>query len=134
MPPSALLATVVREKTVRKVLALSVAGLAALTMSAGAIARAGYSAYYIDELTVSNSLEAHGVYYGARHVAIDNASCLGLRRYGVHTSAYGLDKFHRFKCDLNGANNHFYTAQISTTTGPKRGYWYWHVLSVKRDF
>jgi hypothetical protein len=38
----------------------------------------------------------------------------GLRRFGVQSDAYGLDKFHRFKCDADGADGHFYTASVKT--------------------
>ena len=108
--------------------------LAMLLASAPAAARMSYGPYYTDELSVSNSLEAHGVFYHYRHIAIDNASCLGLRRYGVKPDTYGLDKFHRFKCDLDSAGSHIYIAQVSTTTGPKAGYWYSHVLSITKEF
>ena len=83
---------------------------------------------------MSQTLEARGAYYSGHKLAIDNAFCSGLRRYGVRTSAYGLDKYWRFKCSLIGSDEHSYTAQVSTTNGPKRGYIYWHFLSVQRDF
>src|SRR6266404_4314434 len=65
--------------------------------------------YYTDELKVGNAIESDGVWWGGRNRAIDTASCLGLRRFGVRSNAYGLDKFHRFKCQADGADNHFYS-------------------------
>lgn len=106
----------------------------ALIISANASGATKYKHYYVDTLKISNLIEKRGIYWDSRHRAIDNASCLGLRRFGVRTSAYGLDKFWRFKCELNGADNHFYTVQVSTTNGPQRGYWYMHQLSAIRDF
>lgn len=117
----------------RTLVGLCVIGAALIGAGAG-VARMSYGPYYIDELSVSNAIESHGVYYRNRHVAIDNASCLGLRRYGVQPDAYGLDKFHRFKCDLDSADSHFYSVEVSTTTGPRSGYWYTHQISIKKDF
>ncbi len=111
-----------------------VVGVTALALTSGALARSNYSAYYIDELSVSNAMEKSGIYYNGSHRNVDTASCIGLRRYGVRPDTYGLDKFHRFKCDADGADSHIYTVQVSTTSGPKRGWWYSHYLSVTRDF
>jgi hypothetical protein len=105
----------------------------ALPSSTGTV-EANYTRYYVDELKIGNAIEEDGIRWNSRRRAIDTASCMGLRRYGVRTSAYGLDKYWRFKCDLIGADDHWYTAQVSTTNGPKPGYWYWHVLSIRRDF
>lgn len=90
--------------------------------------------YYIDGLAVGNSIESQGFSYNGRHVNVDNAYCSGLRRYGVQSSEYGLDKFWRFKCDATGADGHWYTLQVSTTSGSIRSYWYWHILNTHRDF
>lgn len=95
---------------------------------------AAYAHYYIDELAVSNALERFGFTYGGRKIPVDNAFCSGLRRYGARASEYGLDKFWRFKCTATSASNRFYTVQASTTTGPHRGYIYYHWLSAKLDF
>jgi hypothetical protein len=92
-----------------------------------------YPHYFIDELQVSNTIESKGIAYRYGHVNIDNAACLGLRRYGVRTVDYS-DTFWRFRCDADGADGHIYDVQISTTNGPQRGYWYWHFLSVVRQF
>ena len=122
----------------RKGLLVLVAAMLALAVTAGvAPAQSTGSQYaraYVDELWISQTIEARGAYYKSRKLAVDSALCSGLRRYGVRTSAYGLDKFWRFKCNLFGADEHSYTAHVSTTTGPKRGYIYWHFLSVRRDF
>lgn len=91
-----------------------------------------YARYYVDQLYIGNALEEQGGYFQGRKFAVDNAYCLGLRRFGVQTSDYGLDKFWRFKCTLNGANGHTYETQISTTHGPKTRNVYWHFLSTKR--
>lgn len=92
-----------------------------------------YGQQYVDELFVSNGLEQQGIVYLGRKVAIDNASCIGLRRYGVKTSSDGFtDTFWRFRCNADGANGHIYDVQLSTTSGPKATYIYWHFLSVKK--
>jgi hypothetical protein len=117
----------------------AVAIAAVLTLAASGLAgarttSARYVRAYTDETWLSHSLEAHGAYYNRRKIAVDIALCVGLRRYGVHTSTSGLDQFWRFKCDLTGAGRHFYTAQISTTKGPNPSWIYWHFLSVRRNF
>lgn len=106
--------------------------LAALTFAAASSANSTYARYYVDALYVGNGIESQGVVYQGRRVAIDNAACIGLRRYGVQASDYGLDKFWRFRCTLNGADNHTYDVQLSTTTGPKPRLVYPHYLSVRR--
>jgi hypothetical protein len=116
----------------RQAIVLALAG-AALSAVPATEAATSWSHYYIDELTVDNTLESKGIEYHSRHIAVDNASCLGLRRYGVRTSDY-QDTYWRFRCDVNGADNHFYDVQVSTTNGPRSGYWYWHFLSVKQLF
>jgi hypothetical protein len=120
--------------------------LTIVTMIAGAVlleaaaaaaqpAASSYDREYVDELMVSKAVEEHGLPYRAGRVAIDNASCIGLRRYGARTSADGYtETFWRFRCSANGADSHFYDVQVSSTAGPKSGYVYWHWLSVKRSF
>jgi len=118
----------------RRLLSLLAVVVAALTLTVTGSAQSSYAHAYVDELTLGHAIESRGVYYGAKHVNIENAACTGLRYLGVQTSAYGLDKFWRFQCDLDAVNNHIYTAQISTTTGPRAGYFYWHLLSIKKEF
>jgi hypothetical protein len=113
--------------------AASAVALAAVLVAPSALASSAYSRYYVDALYVDNGIESQGVPYQGGHVAIDNAACIGLRRYGVQASS-GLDKFWRFRCTLNGADNHTYDVQLSTTTGPKPRLVYPHYLSVKRLF
>jgi hypothetical protein len=89
--------------------------------------------YYVDELWISNKIEAKGVRApSGRRIAVDSASCLGLRRYGVRTSAYGLDKFWRFKCDVITANDRFATVGYKVMQDSR--YLYWIVTSFKWDF
>jgi hypothetical protein len=90
--------------------------------------------YYVTELKIGNVLESKGVFYRGRHLNIENAACTGLRYKGVRTSEFGLDRFWWFDCDLDAVNSHIYTAKVKTTTGQRRGYWYWHVMSVKKEF
>ena len=117
------------------VMVLAVAiSIVAVGVSSAEAASTGWYHYYQDELTVSNSIESHGFVYHGRHIAVDNAFCTGLRRYGVESSEFGLDKFWRFNCDADAANGHFYTLHVSTTHGPKAGYWYLHVLSSSLSF
>src|ERR1043166_7647311 len=107
---------------------------AALILVAPAGAGTAYSRYFIDELKISNTLEKQGVSWGQHRIPVDTASCTGLRRYGVKASEYGLDRFWRFRCDVAGANDHYYDVQVSVTKGPKPGWWYWHQLSIRREF
>jgi hypothetical protein len=109
-----------------------VAALAALTLAASATAISSYGAYYVDELYLDKGIEEQGISYQGRKVPVDNASCLGLRRYGAQTNSFGLDRFWRFRCTLNGADSHAYDVQVSVTHGPKASWVYWHYLSVKR--
>lgn len=108
------------------------AAFTALIFAAPTSASSTYARYFVDALYVSNGIESQGVRYEGRKVAIDNAACMGLRRYGVQTSDYGLDKFWRFRCTLNGADNHSYDVQISTTAGPRPRFVYPHYLSLRR--
>jgi hypothetical protein len=88
--------------------------------------------YYVTELWLSNKIEAKGVRLGSRRIAVDSAFCLGLRRYGVRTSAYGLDRFWRFKCDVDTANGRFATVGYKVMQDSR--YYYWIVTSFKWDF
>jgi hypothetical protein len=115
----------------RRVLLTVVAGvLLALPVTTADARVTGYG--WADMLALGNAIETHGVYYGGRHKDIDNALCLGLRRYGVRTIDYE-DYYHRFKCSLSGADEHFYTAAvlIVRSSGPRFS---WRVLSIRRDF
>jgi hypothetical protein len=89
---------------------------------------------YVTELKIGNVLESKGVSYHGRHINIESALCSGLRYRGVRPNPYGLDRYWQFDCDLDAVNGHFYEARISTTTGPRRGYYYWHQLSIKLEF
>ena len=93
-----------------------------------------YARFYVDELFMGNTLEQYGGYYQGHKVPVDNAYCLGLRRFGVQPSQFGLDKFWRFKCTLNGADGHTYDAQVSVTHGPISTNVYWHFLTTTRLF
>lgn len=114
------------------VIAAVVAIVAALVLAAAGTAASSYAHVYVDALYLDNGLEAQGVSYNGQKVPVDNASCLGLRRFGVRASDYGLDKFWRFRCTLNGADDHAYDVQLSTTTGAKPRLVYPHYLSVRR--
>lgn len=114
--------------------AFGLATLATLVLAASAVASSSYSRFYVDQLYLGNGIEEQGLSYQGRTVAIDNAYCIGLRRFGVQTSAYGLDKFWRFKCTMNAANGHAYESQISVTHSPKPTYVYWHYLTVRRIY
>lgn len=108
---------------------------ALLTAAITASAAAAYSRYYVDELYVDRALEKAGIPYKSYHINVDNASCTGLRRYGVQAEGdYGNERFWRFRCDVVGANNHMYDVQLSTTTGPNPRWVYRHYLSVRRTF
>ena len=92
-------------------------------------ADAGSPHVYIDELTASHKIEADGLDV----VAVDVADCVGLRRFGVHTSRYGVDKFWRFRCQVIGSDNHSYDVQ--TAAVGLAGYFaYEKILSVRRMF
>jgi hypothetical protein len=102
-----------------------------LFCAVSASAAQNYAPYYTDETAVENQLETAGVTFKARHINIDAASCIGLRRYGVIPARGGYsDLFHRFSCITAGPNNATHTIQVSITYGPKRGKGYMHVLTV----
>jgi hypothetical protein len=105
--------------------------LAVLTATAADASPAFYHRYFVAELSVSNAIESDGIYYAGRKVAIDNAVCIGLRRFGVRTVRYE-DHYWRFKCIADGANGHTYTVQVWTTG--LAGYWHPEYLSVVRTF
>jgi hypothetical protein len=114
----------------------SVAALAALAVFAcsllGATATAASSSrLYVDVVFVGNGIESQGIYFQGRKVPVDNAFCIGLRRYGVQSRAYNLDRYWRFRCTADAANGHAYDVQLSTVTGARRGQVYPHYISVK---
>ena len=77
---------------------------------------------WTDTLSMSNRVERTGLLWAeGRRLAIDSASCIGLRRYGVRTSTYGPDKFHAFKCYADAANGYHYTV-----------YFYPHEYSIEQ--
>lgn len=88
---------------------------------------------YETELWMGNIIEQRGLEYSGSRVAVDLASCIGLRRYGVRTTQF-IDHFWRFRCTADGADNHAYDVQSSVTRGAKAGYVYWHFLSVRREY
>jgi hypothetical protein len=90
--------------------------------------------YYTDELTIGNKIESHGIWWAGRHKAIDNASCLGLRRFGVRPDTYGLDRFNRFKCYADGADNHAYSVSVKTVADSRPRHWDWVVTRVTREY
>ena len=96
-----------------KAMIAMVAVVAALVTAGTASAS---SRHYVDELALSNSIESHGFPYGGRRLAVDSAFCEGLRRFGVRSSEFGLDRYWRFKCEVSAANGHMYELQVRTTT------------------
>jgi hypothetical protein len=113
---------------------LLVVCVAGLVMAQVGSAHRARRPLYVTELRISNVIESKGVHYHGRHINIESALCGGLRYRGVRTNPYGLDRYWQFDCQLDGVNGHFYKARISTTTGPRRGYYYWHELSIKLEF
>jgi hypothetical protein len=107
--------------------------VAAVWVASGAAATP-YPRYYLDQFTIGNTLEVKGFAYDRRHVNVYSAICLGLRRYGVSASELGRATYWRFKCDVVGVSEHYYTLHISTTLGPDPEYWYWHILSARREY
>ena len=118
MQPSARLAAVM-------VVAVSIASAAT---PAGARLGSGWA----DMPTLANALAANGVAYHGRKLAIDGGFCLGLRRYGVRTVEHE-EEFHRFKCNLNGADEHLYIASVVITKNTVSRFW-WRVLRIRREF
>src|SRR4051812_14939881 len=88
--------------------------LALVALAFAPIGSAGSRGGFVDEVTISHTLESRGFSYGGRHVNVDNGFCLGLRRFGVRTADY-IDSFTRFKCTASGADNHMYTVNVSIT-------------------
>jgi hypothetical protein len=92
------------------------------------------ASYYAwsDETTVENDLESHGIARAdfprvlRRHLNIDSALCIGLRRYGTRLSDDGYTtEYKRFKCTLDASNGHIYTATVD---------WAGNVLTLKKNF
>jgi hypothetical protein len=84
-----------------------------------------------DETTIENGLESHGIARAAfprvlhRHLNVDSALCIGLRRYGTKLSDDGFTTtYKRFKCTLDASNGHLYAATVD---------WAGNVLTLKRD-
>jgi hypothetical protein len=59
---------------------------------------------WADEPTISDIIERRGIPYAGRVRAVDLASCIGLRRYGVRVVDYS-QQFHRFRCSVWGADD-----------------------------
>jgi hypothetical protein len=69
------------------------------------------------ETRAEHLIEDLGIFYRGRNVDIDQAVCLGVRRFGVKTVSYdGIREpgYVVLNCLLNGADRHVY-----------RGYYYW---------
>lgn len=101
----------------------------ALALSATA-SPASSSRYFIDGLRLSNTIEAQGFAYKGKHIDVDGASCSGLRRYGVHSNQYGLDKFWIFNCEMFTPGYKLYTAIVWATRDAKHWYWDLRVTDV----
>jgi|SRR5215831_1055931 len=118
----------------KKAIAIA-AAVTALGASAGTANAGGFKPYYIDELKMSNTLESRGIYdANYKHVNVNLASCTGLRRYGVRSNAYGLDRFWHFDCDVQSASGHFYDVHVKTISKPGSHYWNWRFVSVRFEF
>jgi hypothetical protein len=87
----------------------------------------------LGELALGDKLEAQGFTYNGHHIDVDTGNCDGLRRYGWKPGEV-IDRFWRFDCDAEAPGLHSYDLQVSTTKGPVAGRWYWHVLSVKKNW
>jgi hypothetical protein len=77
-------------------------------------------------------MESEGVTFKDAHKNLVNVDCAGLRYRGVRALSY-VDEFHRFQCDLSGADNHYYIANvwITSSTG---AHFRWQVTSITREF
>lgn len=115
-----------------RLIALIAPAVVAAALTASNAAGARHRLGWIDETTVGNAIESHGFVYQGRHVAVDTAVCLGLRRFGVRTVDF-TDQFHRFKCDADAANGHTYALQVKVTKSTATTFW-WLVTAVRRDF
>jgi hypothetical protein len=107
--------------------------VAAVCVGSSAGARSDYP-YYVDQLTIDTTLEANGFRHNYRHVEVYSALCLGLRRRGVRTSQSGAILYWRFKCDVVGVSEHYYTLQVSTTAPRNSDGWYLHILSARLEY
>jgi hypothetical protein len=90
-----------------------------------------YAHYYLRAHTLDDRLKSKGIVYRSGHVTVDTAACLGLPLYGARMSG-SHQTFWRFRCEINSTDGHLFDSRVSTTTGPQRGRWYWHLLSVKK--
>jgi hypothetical protein len=76
--------------------------------------------YYMDELKLSNAIESHGFYKLGRHVLVDSAFCSGLRRDGVRSDSWVLDKYWHFNCDAFDSHDGSWTLKLKTVSRPGR--------------
>lgn len=99
------------------IIAALVAACSCFATTASASSATTYR-WYVDEIVPGNHFEAKGFTWGGRHHDVDSGFCSGLRRYGVQTSAYGLDKFWVFNCTVFTSNNEDWTLKVwATQTG-----------------
>jgi hypothetical protein len=85
---------------------------------------------WADEPTISDIIERRGILYAGRVRAVDLASCIGLRRYGVRVIDY-FQQFHRFRCTVWGADMVRYAAWVRVPRSNARFVW-WQVDRVLR--
>jgi len=109
--------------------ALAMLITAALMLTSTASASAYYRPYYMDELKISNNIERWGFRDNGKHVNVDSAFCSGLRRFGVRTDYYGLDKFWHFDCTVDVSDGTFYDMKIKTLRHPGSRRWIWRITS-----
>ena len=119
----------------RVILVLAVASLALLGGSSGHASRAsGYAPLYVQVFTINYAIWQIGLTYRGRHVDVENASCLGLARYGIWRGASPNENaYWRFRCEARSSNGAFYSVAVSTTRGPSAaGCLNWHEVSIRR--
>jgi hypothetical protein len=98
----------------RVTITAAVCAVAALASTASAEGRTPpFHHWYITELQAGNYVESHGLGVSPHKIAIDSATCKGLRRFGVQTGVYTLDKFWRFRCTAVGANGYIWDLSYS---------------------
>lgn len=93
------------------------AALAALALPASSAA----SGDWYDSLDIGNLIETKGFWNGHRIVKVDYAGCYGLRRFGVTGNSLE-ERFHRFKCSVEGADGHFYDVRVRPAPTPGKLY------------
>lgn len=116
-----------------RTLGLAIA-VAAVCVSSSAGASPVDVPYYIDQFNADTTLAAHGFRHNYRHVNVYSALCLGLRHRGFRRSRSGAVLYWRFKCDVVGVDEHYYTLQVSFTAPRNSEVWYWHVLSARLEY